>query len=592
MFSKANRSIGEKPTRTGPYYIERLTKEDDVRGGPDGGGVGRLGKREAGRVEPERDRSGARRPGAAAPSTQGGIWTVRESVGAKLVLVAGLAGGIFIIDVNTPVEAAVGVLYVIVVLSTLWLGDRRGTLLAAGVCTVLIFAGFWLSPWSGALAPAAANRLLSVLAVWTTAAQCFRRQKAEQLLGDANHQLEERVKRRARALADHEKKYQTLVETMEEGVGIYNRKGQLTYVNKRLCEILGLPRERLVGRPCIEIVSAASRPMAEEEVRKGAYGQKTRGREFELVSGAGERIFALVSSAPIHDDFSRMNMGFFVVTDITEHKRKERESRERDLRLAHISRLSSVAEMASGIVHQLNQPLHAILNYASACRRTLSSENGRGEAALKDLSKIVEMTVRISEVVRRIRNFVSRRPLMESLAEVNEVVREAAGLMGNELHLRDIGLRLELGVGLPAIWTDTVLLEQAIVNLMRNAMEAMQESGPGEHVLTLRTRLSGQNRVEIAVIDTGRTADQEICQKIQEPFFTTKAEGLGLGLAIARSIVEAGGGSLSCSHNPEGGMTFRLKLPTRQGETQDGSRTDCIHCGRRCGRVRIAGSAV
>lgn len=269
----------------------------------------------------------------------------------------------------------------------------------------------------------------------------------------------------------------------------------------------------------------------------------------------------LSASLHVHRDTADRPVRIVGVTrDITQSKRAEDDVLQRYEQLAHLSRLTTMGEMAAGLAHELNQPLYAVMNFADACAEVLKS----GEPDVPRLrewnSQIAEQARRAGEIVRRLTNFVRKAPPVRTAADLNEIVMESIALVSAEINRRRVQLRLTLAPALPKVSVDRVQIEQVLVNLLRNAGEAMTEDWP-ERLVTVETFQAAADQVGVAVRDTGHGLSAVELRQIFEPFFTTKPDGLGMGLVVSRSIIEAHGGSLAASANPDRGATFRLTLP-------------------------------
>jgi signal transduction histidine kinase len=239
----------------------------------------------------------------------------------------------------------------------------------------------------------------------------------------------------------------------------------------------------------------------------------------------------------------------------------EREAARLRQHLAHIGRVSAMGELTASLAHELNQPLTAILNNAEVALQHL-------EAALPDLPSLREILTdivaddkRAAAVIHRLRALVSRGELAHVALDINDVVAEVAQLVRSDVVLRKIPMAVHLAPGLPAIRGDRVQLQQVVLNMVLNGLEAMVEANGRERALALRTTRTGDAAVMVTIEDSGIGIDVEDVERMFEPLYTTKPEGLGMGLAIARTIVQAHGGQLHASNNASGGATFAFTLP-------------------------------
>jgi C4-dicarboxylate-specific signal transduction histidine kinase len=247
----------------------------------------------------------------------------------------------------------------------------------------------------------------------------------------------------------------------------------------------------------------------------------------------------------------------------------EAQARQHHAELAHAARLATLGEMAAGLAHELNQPLAAIVSYARGCVRRLESGDTPTDAIIDVIEEISAQALRAGEVLRRIRDFVRSGEMRRERVDVNDVVREAVRFAELEARQRGVTMPLALApVRLP-VDVDRVQIEQVILNLVRNGFDAMGGQPPDASRLAIATAPTGRGTVEVSVADTGNGIPAEIADRLFDPFFSTKSDGLGLGLSISRSIVEAHGGRLWATANPGRGATFRFTLPVAASEGVD-----------------------
>ena len=284
------------------------------------------------------------------------------------------------------------------------------------------------------------------------------------------------------------------------------------------------------------------------------------------VEGAvvGALAFSTVGTERVwRDEFvQRLHLLGDVFANTLSRRRSEMEGQRLRQDLAHVGRVSTMGELTASLAHELNQPLTAILSNAQAAQRILASDKA-DLADIRDiLGDIVEDDKRAGEVIHRLRGFLKKSNLELSTLDIGELVSQVARLVSSDAILRNVSIRLELAPGLPPVCGDRVQLQQVILNLLMNGLDAMRESSEGERTLVLRTlRADPPASVVVAVEDSGVGIDEADLEHVFHAFYTTKPEGLGMGLAIARSIVEAHGGRLEARNNPERGATFSFTLP-------------------------------
>jgi signal transduction histidine kinase len=245
----------------------------------------------------------------------------------------------------------------------------------------------------------------------------------------------------------------------------------------------------------------------------------------------------------------------------------ERESGQLRQELAHIGRVSALGELTASLAHELNQPLTAILNNAEVAQQHIEADVIKVAELREILSDIVADDKRAAGVIQRLRAMLKKGQLEHVALDINDVVGEVAHLVRNDAVLRDVAVSLELAADLPAVLGDRAQLQQVLLNMVLNGLEATGASNGRAHGLVIRTSATDGNEVAIAVEDSGTGIDMRDLDRLFQPLYTTKAEGLGMGLAIARTIVNAHGGQLRASNNATGGATFEFTLPVYSEST-------------------------
>ena len=266
----------------------------------------------------------------------------------------------------------------------------------------------------------------------------------------------------------------------------------------------------------------------------------------EVETGGGERLFT----------------GF--VRDLTERQSTERRLQDLQSELVHVSRLTALGEMASALAHELNQPLSAIANYAKGCERLLQAETIDREKLKGALSSTADQALRAGEIIRRLRHFVSQGEGERRIESLPQLLEEAGALAMTGAKELGVRLRFKIDRKVDLVLADKVQIQQVALNLMRNAIDAMETCARRE--LTVSAAPADGDMVEVRVSDTGAGIDPEVAEQLFQPFVTTKARGMGVGLSISRTIVEAHGGRIWIEPNPGGGTTFRFTIPAVRKE--------------------------
>jgi PAS domain S-box-containing protein len=251
-----------------------------------------------------------------------------------------------------------------------------------------------------------------------------------------------------------------------------------------------------------------------------------------------------------------------IATDITDRKQNAEVSRQQAERLQHTSRLITMGEMASTLAHELNQPLSAIANYCMGCVTRIQSGKYRQEDLLAAMQKASFQAERAGKIIRRVREFVKKSEPRRGAVQIAEVLDDAIGFADIDARRVSGRIVLEVEPGLPPVHADRIMIEQVVINLVKNGLDSMAGLSRSERVLVVRARAEGARWVEVSVIDRGHGIDEEERKQLFTPFYTTKAEGMGMGLNICRSIVEFHDGRLTVDVNPEGGTIFSFTLPT------------------------------
>ena len=342
--------------------------------------------------------------------------------------------------------------------------------------------------------------------------------------------------------------------------------------------LFGYTAEEAIGQPVVMLI-----PPSQDDEEPGILERIRRGEHVEHYETIRRRkngtlVDVSLTVSPILDEHGQVLGASKIARDITDHKRAEQERRDLEERervlaiatalrdteeeLARVARALTVGELATSIAHEVNQPLAAIVTNAEAGLRWLNAKAPEVHEAQESLELIVRDANRASEVIRRIREFLKKDSRQIAPIDIGDVVQEAVGLVRDDLLKKRIVLRIELSDGLPFVRGDRIQLQQVILNLIMNGSEALTSVADGSRELIVISQKSGTDRVLVAVRDSGAGMDPQNMDRIFDAFFTTKPTGMGMGLSISRSIIEAHGGSIWAEPNDGSGLTVQFTLPT------------------------------
>lgn len=373
----------------------------------------------------------------------------------------------------------------------------------------------------------------------------------------------------AAALAESLERHRAILDTAVDGI--------ITISDHGIIESFNHAAERMFGYEAAEVIGRNINLLMPEPYRSGHDGYVHNyvvGGEPKII-GIGREVEGLRKDRSVFPmDLAvgevrladrRLFTG--ITRDISYRKAMELEARRRLNDLAHASRLAALGEMASGLAHEVNQPLTAIISHASACLRMLAGGRADAELMQDSLQQIARQGERAGEVIKRLRSFVQKGEMEFRLNDLNTMARDVLWLLGYEIKAAQIAIVLELSDALPHAQMDRVQIEQVVFNLVRNAIEAMQAAAERPPILTLKTSIGewrGRPAVRFCVQDNGPGFGVLEPARLFEPYFTTKADGLGQGLAICRSIIEAHDGQIGAEPADGGGARFQFLLPMEQ----------------------------
>jgi two-component system, LuxR family, sensor kinase FixL len=458
---------------------------------------------------------------------------------------------------------------------------------AACATMVAVYVGGALLTWKEPATTDIAHHVvrLVVTSIVTIGATAIRERRRWQAVVNLRALEKARVESR-----DTQARYQLLIDTAGSAIVVLSPDYRILEFNREAEAIYGWSRAEVLGKDYFQLfLPVERRAEVAALIQRILDGAIVKGFEGTVRARSGEQRTMLWNGRPLTGDGGQTLGVIGIGQDITERKRAEEQirrlneelearvvartaelsaseerARDHQAQLAHVLRVSTMGEMAAALAHEINQPLGAIVNYANGIGVRLR-EGGLAPDDLQEaVAHIAAEGLRAGEIIRRMRDFVRQGDAKREPADVNRIVREAAHLIEPDAARGVIPIRLVLDPELPLLEIDRIQVEQVILNLLRNGLEAIAEAGASDHELIVRTSVPGPGRVEVSVRDTGIGVTAAVQDRIFDPFFTTKARGLGMGLSISRSIVEAHGGRLWASGNPDRGMTFGFSLAVRR----------------------------
>jgi PAS domain S-box-containing protein len=377
-------------------------------------------------------------------------------------------------------------------------------------------------------------------------------------------------KQAAEALRQSEEHYRTLAETAADVIVTMDENSTILFVNPAVERVFGYTPADVIGRKITMLIPEPLRQRHVEGMRRYLDTGKKRlswgAVSFPGLHKSGGEINLEIAFGESRRGDRRIFTG--IMRDITERKRAEAELRQQREELAHLTRVSTMGELAASLAHELNQPLTAILSNAQAAQRFLSANRVDVEEVREILSDIVQDDNRAGEVIRRMRALVKKEALEFSSLDLASVIREIMLLVHSDAVLRNVRVSVDVNADLPHVRGDKIELQQVLLNLLLNAFDAMKDCPLAKREVLVRAELNGGDLVRTSVTDRGTGLTSDKLGKIFQPFFTTKRDGLGMGLSISRSIIEAHGGRLWAENNADRGATFYFTVPVGKVEDQ------------------------
>lgn len=377
----------------------------------------------------------------------------------------------------------------------------------------------------------------------------------------ANQRLQLEVGERQRAEEEAlrgEAMLRLLMDSIPAYIAYLDSELRFRWANHSIEEYFGKLRSQLIGKPAGEVLSEASFRDAEPRLRRVLAGEYVKYHGDYVAPEGAVRSYEIVLVPHFEDD--GVIGAFALIFDSTELRQAEERVRTLQAQLAHVNRLNTMGEMASGLAHELNQPLAAISNYAEGALLRMRQWQLSLPPLVEALERISEQARRAGEVTHRLRAFITRTLPVRTWVELNDVVRESLRLMETELRSSAIDLRLNLAEPSPCTFVDRIQLAQVVINLVSNAMEAMNSLPAEQRQLNIQSS-ADRRESHLLIKDSGPGLSPQIVTHLFQPFHTTKPHGMGMGLAISRAIIESFGGTIRAESNPGTGTVFTITLP-------------------------------
>ncbi len=455
-----------------------------------------------------------------------------------LILVGcALAVGIFAIDTFTPLGIAVAVFYVIVVLMAARVLPSRGLLLVSAACIALTAISY-LVQHGETYGPGLFRALAGLAAIGVTTVLALQNQAAE-------------IELRRRA---------DLLDVSHDAIFVRDANDVITFWNEGAKGLYGWSSGEALGRTSHELLKTVS-PAPIEEIM--AVVLRTGRWEGELIHTKrdGSRITVASRWSAQRDDRGRLVAILETNNDITDQKAAEERLQRAQAELAHVGRVSTLGALTASIAHEVNQPLAAIVTNGEVGLRWLDRDEPDLDEVRAAVSDMVAAAIRASEVIQRLRLLYKKSTPQKARLDLNSLLEGAVALTQSALRSQGMSVRLEPTPSLPRISGDPVQLQQVLVNLVVNGMEAIAAADNDRRELVIRSRQDRARFVTIDVEDSGGGIAPADMERVFDEFFTTKADGMGMGLSICRSIIENHGGELWVSKSSDRGTTFSFSLP-------------------------------
>lgn len=367
----------------------------------------------------------------------------------------------------------------------------------------------------------------------------------------------------APARADSPDRYARMLDRAPVGCAVVDSSGRIQEINRSGADLLGWTPQWLAGRKLDSWIGAEDAPRFAAHLRAIADGAASASAQLRIKTRNGRLRDIVLQSVPWNDGEAPASLTALI--DVTDIRRSEREARIEQARLMQVARFNTMGEMASNLAHELNQPLAAIVLDADACLRMV--HGGPDDVARLDatLRRLSDSAAYAAGIIAHLRNFLRCGQAERKPIDLNTLIAETMRVAERDMRDHEVAIRLELDASLPPIVGDAVQIEQVLLNLLRNSVDAMVGSATALRQITIRTGWTQDGQARLSVTDNGPGVPRHNAPRLFEPLFTTKRDGMGLGLSISRSLAETNAGRLWLDADATPGATFHCVLPTTAG---------------------------
>lgn len=380
---------------------------------------------------------------------------------------------------------------------------------------------------------------------------------ASLLINTMNH-----LEQTERKLRESELRFHLLAENATDLISRHTPDGGFLYLSPACKLATGYSPDDLIGKNIYKLIHHDDLPKIKKAFTRKNVNTQNAPLVYRMKRKEGEFRWFESNIRLIIDEQTRIISEIQLASRDVTDRILDKKARLRGQQLAHVFRLSTMEEMASGMAHEISQPLAAIVNYTRGCVRHLENSDHDRDQLRNVMQKAVSQAERAGEIVHRLKNFFCKGQLVKTPCKMNNVIRETIGLIKNELTTSKTKIDFNFDKNIPFIFIDKIQIQQVLLNLVQNAIEAMHQVNKNEKRISIQTLKTDDDMIEVTLSDTGPGFSKDIINKVFTPFFTTKAHGRGMGLAICRSIVEAHGGQFKIypSANQRGWIRFSLPI--------------------------------